>query len=153
MSEERSGHSSDLPSTGASGRGAHPGCLPGLLPDRDAEATARGACSRTDTPSGVGATRRDSNAGCVFPHYRWSPPGHAALHRAEPRAGPSAPSTESRPAETTASAHHYRYLVSALSPTPNVVETFGVRSLKTKNFQVSNALNCEGWVSAHQPAS
>ena len=27
----------------------------------------------------------DSNAGCVFSDHRWSPPGHAALHRAESR--------------------------------------------------------------------
>src|SRR2546422_728457 len=60
------------------------------------------------------------------------------LHRAEPRAGPSAPSTQPRPTAATASAHHHCCLVSSPSPTPNVVETFGVRSLKIKIFPASN---------------
>src|ERR1700704_1957965 len=147
MLEERFGHSSDLPSIGASGRSAHLGCLPGLLSDGDAETPSQDACFRLDTPSGAGETCHHSNAGCVFPDYRWPPPGHAALRRAEPRAGPSAPSTEPRPTAATASAHYLCCLVSSVFPTQNVVETFGVRSLKRKIFPTSNALNCEGRVS------
>src|ERR1700690_3762738 len=146
MFEERSGYSSDLPSTGASGGSAHPGCLPGLLSHSDAETPAPGACSRTDTPSGAGETRLDSNAGCIFPDCRWPPLGHAALHAAEPRAGAHAPSPEPRPAATTASAHHHRCLLSPLSSTKNVVETFAVPLLKTQGVPASDRLNCEGWV-------
>ncbi|MGO9895371.1 MAG: hypothetical protein ACLPX8_14310, partial [Bryobacteraceae bacterium] len=39
--------------------------------------------------------------------------------------------------------HHFR-LVSSLSPTQNVVETFGVPLLKTKDIPASDLSNCEG---------
>src|SRR5260370_541791 len=42
MSEERSGHPADPSSTGASGRRAHPGCLPRLLPHGDAAVSEEG---------------------------------------------------------------------------------------------------------------
>src|SRR5271165_2819107 len=147
MFEERSGHSPDLPSTGTSGGSAHPGCLFDLLSHGDAEAQAHAACSRADTPSGVGETGRDSDAGCVVPHHRWPPVDHAALHRAEPRAGASPPSIEARPTAATASAHHHCRLVRFFPPTQNVVETFEVSLLKTKGIPPSPRPNCEGWVS------
>ncbi|HTA45075.1 MAG TPA: hypothetical protein VK789_21660, partial [Bryobacteraceae bacterium] len=53
----------------------------------------------------------------------------------------------------TAPAHHRSRLVSALSPTQNVVETFGMPSLKTKGIPASDALNCEGSVSIHRDQS
>src|SRR5438105_9814878 len=121
MFEERSGHSSDLPSVGASGGCAHPGCLPCLLSHGDAEVPAPAACSGINAPCSAGETRCHSNAGCVFPDYRWPPLGHAALHRAEPRAGASPPPTEARPPTATAPTHHRCCLIRSLSSTPNVV--------------------------------
>src|SRR4051812_10499661 len=106
MPEERSGHPADPPSTGASGGRAHPGCLPRLLSDGDAEASAADACSRIDTAGSAGKTGRYSDAGRVLSDHRWPPPDHATLHRTEPRAGNFAPSSEPRPAPTTASTHH-----------------------------------------------
>src|SRR5208337_2489376 len=124
MPEERSGHPADPPSTGASGGRAHSGGLPRLLSHRDAEASAADACSRIDTAGGAGETGRDSNARRIFSDHRWPLPGHAALHRAGPRAGSFAPSPEPRTAAATASAYHHFRLLSALAPTQNVVETF-----------------------------
>src|SRR5260370_570563 len=149
MFEERSGHSSDLPSTGTSGGCAHPGGLPGLLSHGHIEASAHGACSRTHAPSGAGETCCHSNAGCVFPDYRWPPSGHAAVHRAESGAGAFTPSTEPRPAAATASAHHRSCLVRSLSSTQNVVETFEAPLLKTKGTSASDLLNCEGWANGN----
>src|SRR5882724_6087664 len=149
MFEERSGHSTDLPSTGTSGRSAHLGCLPGLLPDGDDEASAAAPCPRIDTSSRVRETCCDSNAGCVVPHHRWPPTGHATLHRAGPRAGATAASAQVGPAATTASAHQRCWPVSSLSPTPNVVETFEVPLLKTKGISALDLPNCEGWASSH----
>ena len=94
------------------------------------------ACSRIDTASGTGETGRHSNAGRIVSDYRWPPPGDAALHRAGSRAGAFASSPEPRVAATTTSAHHHFRLVSSLSPTQNVVETFGVPLLKTKEFRL-----------------
>src|SRR5713226_2412056 len=145
MFEERSGHSTDLPSTGTSGRRAHLGCLPGLLSDGDAEASAAAPCSRIDTTSGAGETRRDSDVGCLVPHHRWPPTGHATLHRTGPRAGATPASAQVGPAATTTSAHQRCCLVSSLSPTPNVVETFDVPLLKTKGIPALDLPNCEGW--------
>src|SRR3989442_10543129 len=153
MPEERSGRPADPPSTGATGGGAHPGCLPRLLSDGDAEASAAGARSRTDSAGSVGKTGRYSNAGRNFSDYRWPPTGHAALHRTEPRAGPLAPSSEPRPAATTASAHHAAGLVSRLSPTQNVVETLAVPLLKTMHIPGSDLPNCEGSASAEPAAA
>src|SRR5437660_296345 len=146
MPEERSGRPADPPSTGATGGGAHPGCLPRLLSDGDAEASAAGARSRTDSPGSVGKTGRYSNAGRNFSDYRWPPTGPAALHRTESRAGTLAPSSDPRPAATTASAHHAAGLVSRLSPTQNVVETLAVPLLKTMHIPGSDLPNCEGSV-------
>ena len=144
MPEERSGHPADPSSTGASGGRAHPGCLPRLLSDGDAEASAADACSRIDAAGGAGETGRHSNAGRLVSDYRWPPPDHAALHRAGSRAGTLASSPEPRTAAATASAHHHFRLVSSLSPTQNVVETFGVPLLKTKGIPASDLPNCEG---------
>src|SRR5437667_8552193 len=148
MPEERSGRPADPPSTGATGGGAHPGCLPRLVSDGDAEASAAGPRSRTDSAGSVGKTGRYSNAGRNFSDYRWPPTGPAALHRTESRAGTLAPSSEPRPAATTASAHHAAGLVSRLSPTQNVVETLAVPLLKTMHIPGSDLPNCEGSVSA-----
>src|SRR6266581_6738067 len=106
MPEERSGHPTDPPSTGASGGRAHPDCLPGLLSDGDAATSAADACSRTDSAGSTGNTGRYSNAGRVLSDYRWPPLDHAALHRTESGAGAVASSPEPRPAATTAPAHH-----------------------------------------------
>src|SRR5205807_3529736 len=92
----------------------------------------------------VGKTGRYSNAGRNFSDYRWPPTGPAALHRTESRAGTLAPSSEPRPAATTASAHHAAGLVSRLSPTQNVVETLAVPLLKTMHIPGSDLPNCEG---------
>src|SRR5882672_9777127 len=119
MPEERSGHPADPPSTGASGRRAHPDCLPGLLSDGDAETSAADACSRTDPAGSAGKAGRYSNAGRVLSNYRWPPLDHAALHRTESGAGTVAPSSEPRPAPTTASAHHDACLDGVLFPTQN----------------------------------
>src|SRR2546423_11414990 len=144
MSEKGSGHPADPPSTGASGRRAHPGCIPRLLSDGDAAASTEDAGSRTDPAGSAGKTGWHSNAGRVFSDYRWPSPGHAALHRTASRAGTFAPSSEPRPATTTASAHHPFGLVRSVSPTQNVVQTFGTALLKTKGHHASNLPNCEG---------
>src|SRR6266700_2038910 len=149
MLEERSGHSSDLPSIGTSGRSAHSGGFPGLLPDGDVEASVAATCSGIDTPRRARETRCDPNVGRVVPHHRWPPAGHAALHRTGPRAGASAASAQVRPAATIASAHHSCSLVRSFPPTQNVVETFGLPLLKAKGFPASDVPNCEGWVKGH----
>src|SRR5439155_22800970 len=82
----------------------------------------------------------------IFPAYRWPSTGHPALHGTESRAGTFAPSSEPRPAATTASAHHDTCLDSALSSTQNVVETLAVPLLKTKRIPGSDLPNCEGSV-------
>jgi hypothetical protein len=38
----------------------------------------------TTASRGAGEAGQYSDAGCVFPDYRWPSAGHAALHRAEP---------------------------------------------------------------------
>src|SRR5260370_16971580 len=131
MPEERSGHPADPPSTGAPGGRAYPDCLPRLLSDGDAAASAAAACSRTDPAGSAGKAGRYSNAGRVFSDHRWPPLDHASLHRTESGAGASAPSSEPRPAATTASAHHDACLDAALSSTPNLVQTLPVPFLKT----------------------
>src|SRR5258705_6558562 len=138
----------DPSSTGASGGRAYPRCLPGLLSDGDSAASAANACSRTDTAGSAGKTGRHSNAGRVLSDYRWPPPDHAVVHRTESGAGAVAPSTEPRPAATTASAHHDACLDRALSSTQNVVETLALPLLKTKRIPGSNVPNCEGSVRA-----
>src|ERR1700689_3827016 len=146
MPEERSGHPADPPSAGASSGRAHPGGLPRLLSNGDAEASAADACSRIDTAGGAGETGRHSNARRIFSDHRWPPPGHAALHRAGPRAGTFASSPEPRTAPATASAYHHFRLVYTLAPTQNVVQTFGTGLLKTNGHQASYPPNCEGSV-------
>src|SRR5713226_4065549 len=146
MLEERSGHSTDLPSIGTSRGSSYSGGFPGLLPDGDAEASAAATCSGIDPPRRARETRCDSNVGRVVPHHRWPPAGHAALPRAGPRAGPAAASAQVRPAATTASADHSCCLLRCFPPTPNVVETFGLPLLKAKGFPASDVPNCEGWV-------
>src|SRR5713226_63317 len=145
MLEERSGHSTDLPSIGTSRGSSYSGGFPGLLPDGDAEASAAATCSGIDTPRRARETRCDSNVGRVVPHHRWPPAGHAALHRAGPRAGAATASAQVRPAATAASTHHSCCLFSSLPPTQNVVETFGLPLLKPKGFPASDVPNCEGW--------
>src|SRR5437879_7425473 len=146
MFEERSRDSPDLPSIGTSSRSAHSGSFLGLLIDCDDEASAAATCPRIDTTSRPRETRCDSNVGCVVPHHRWPPAGHATLHRTGPRAGASPASAQVRPAPTTASAHHFCCLVSSLPPPQNVVETFRLRLLKAKGFPASDVPNCEGSV-------
>src|SRR5260370_20618958 len=145
MPEERSGHPADPPSTGAPGGRAYPDCLPRLLSDGDAAASAAAACSRTDPAGSAGKAGRYSNAGRVFSDHRWPPLDHASLHRTESGAGASAPSSEPRAAATTAAAHHDACLDHTLSPTQNVVETLAVPLLKTKRIPASDVPNCEGW--------
>ena len=91
----------------------------------------------------------DPDAGRIVSDDRWPPPDHAALHRAGSRPGAFASSPEPRIAATTASAHHHVRLVSSLSPTQNVVETFGVPLLKTKDLPASDLSNCEGSANNH----
>src|ERR1017187_1380870 len=146
MPEERTGYPADPPSTGASGGRAHPGCLPRLLSDGDAAASAADAGTWTDTAGSAGNTGRYSNAGRIFSDYRWPPTGHAALHRTESRSGAVAPSSEPRPAATTASAHHDPCLDSPLFPAQNVVETLAVPLLKIKRISALDMPNCEGSV-------
>src|SRR5580658_500262 len=146
MPEERSGHPADPSSTGAQGRRTHPRGLPRLLSDGDAQASAAPACSRIDTTSGAGETGEHPNAGRIVSDYRWPPPDHAALHRAGSRADAFASPLGPRTAAATASAHHHFRLASPLSPTQNVVETFGVPLLKTKCIPASDPSNCEGSV-------
>src|ERR1700722_6706884 len=148
MPQERSGYPADPPSAGASGGRTHPGCLPCLLSDGDAEAPVADACSRTDTTRGAGETGWHSNAGRIISDYRSPPPDYAALYRAEPGAGTLDSSPEPRPAAATTSAHHDCRLVSSFSSTQNVVETFGVPLLKTKRVPASDVPNCEGSVSS-----
>ena len=108
--------------------------------------------SRTDTPRGAGETRHDSNAGCVFPHHRWPPAGHAALHRAEPGAGASAPSTEPRPAAATASAHHH--CLPRQHPFPNSKCSGDLWDAFAENkghSRLQIVPNCEGWVRGAGP--
>src|ERR1017187_4269423 len=151
MPEERTGYPADPPSTGASGGRAHPGCLPRLLSDGDAAASAADAGTWTDTAGSAGNTGRYSNAGRIFSDYRWPPTGHAALHRTESRSGAVAPSSEPRPAATTASAHHDPCLDSPLFPAQNVVETLAVPLLKIKRISALDMPNCEGSVKNEAP--
>src|ERR1017187_20319 len=153
MFEKRSGCPADPSSTGASCRRTHPGCVPGLLSDGDVEASAADAISRIDTTSGAGETGRHSNAGRLFPDHRWSTPGDAALHRAEPGAGALAAPTQPRPAAATASADLHSHLPRCFSLTQNVVETFAVPLLKTKRIPASDLPNCEGSVKLHELSS
>src|ERR1017187_7578948 len=111
--------------------------------------------SRIYTRGRAGETCRHSNGRRIFSVHPWAPPGHAAVHRAGPRAGTFAPSPEPRTAAATASAYHHFRLVSSLAPTQNVVRTFGTGLLKTKGRQASHLPNCEGSVNpgntGHQP--
>src|SRR5437899_1085562 len=85
---KRAGHSPHPSSVGASGRCPCPGCVSGVLPDGNAEASASSPCSWFDSESCVGETCGDTNTGCVPAYDRWPLPGDAALHRAggRPRA-------------------------------------------------------------------
>src|SRR5258708_5601516 len=148
MFEERSGGSSDLSSTGASSRSAHHGGLPGLLFDRDAEASVAGVCTGIDSASGFGKVGYDSNAGCFVSDDRWSSIGDATLYRAGPRAGAAPPSPEACSAPATGSSYPPRRFLFSFSPTQNVVETLGMPLLKLKEFSGLDAFNCEGWVNA-----
>ena len=145
MFEERSGHSSHLPSTGTPGGSTHSGgfpghCLtvtlkhrlkahaPGLTPRAVLEKLA--AIQMLDVSFPTTDGRR-----LVMPRYTEPNPEQALLLHQLNLVLPQQPPP--RISNTASSA--------PFSSTPNVVETFGVPSLKIKSFPAANALNCEGW--------
>src|SRR3982750_2661639 len=151
MLEERSGHSADLSSAGAAGRGSPPGGFPGLLPDSDTEAQTASECAGTAPPSGAGKAGHDSNAGRLFSYHRWPPPYPASIHGAGTRKGFVASSSEAQ-TSTTAPSTNYRFCLVRPS-TQNVVETFLTPPLKLKDFPASFVPDCENSANTHSLAS
>src|SRR5580692_10555554 len=80
--QERSGPSADPSSTGTSRRGAHPGGVPGLLPERDAADETPGVGARPHARASAAIPVGDPDAGGANPHDRWANAGAAASHRA-----------------------------------------------------------------------
>ncbi len=103
-SQERPGPASD-PSPGAAAcRGPHPGCVPWLLPERDATDEIAGVGRRADAACGAPVDVTDSDVGSSHPHDRWTGADSSAAHGTGSGAGidHGAPGDRASPAAAAA---------------------------------------------------
>src|SRR5882762_1623435 len=154
ISQERTRHTSHLPSTGTSRRRAHSDRLSRLLLASDAEAAPVAARPGVDTDGGVRKVSRNQNDRCVDSYGRSTVVDSAALHATFRRHQAAHRKTKTAAAESAATApgRAKRELRNRGADRsvggPFVVETFQQPRLIPKHLTGSEVPNWESSVSA-----
>ena len=132
-----------VPSAGPPLRGSYSGSFSGALLVGYAEESPVSSGSRTHTLSRSGKAGHHSDARGLATHDRWPMAGDATLHSARGGSGDSAAQTQACvAAATTATDKSSRPRISARSA-PDVVPTFSIGWLKTKDLGLFVQPYCE----------